>query len=177
MFNIGYADPGSGHLAPYNEDYLPEDIMDKGNKIRVLERISAEMQQILRFQQENPPPLPDGNDYPALRRAYNEERRYWNAGGQKYRPKTLMSPRAMALFARAFTLRQNQRVRPRFFIFTVGALCWEISIRTIASCDCWRITQCTVVGIDYTLSPEARFPQAIEEAVAVCQFYAQQADT
>jgi acetyl esterase len=38
-------------------------------------------------------------------------------------------------------------------------------------------TQCTVVGIDYTLSPEARFPQAIEEAVAVCQFYAQQADT
>jgi acetyl esterase len=40
--------------------------MDKGNKIRVLERISAEMQQILRFQQENPPPLPDGNDYPAL---------------------------------------------------------------------------------------------------------------
>ncbi|NYY81411.1 hypothetical protein DMI65_19365 [Escherichia coli] len=27
-------------------------------------------------------------------------------------------------------------------------------------------SQCTVIGIDYTSSPEARFPQAIEEIVA-----------
>ena len=36
-------------------------------------------------------------------------------------------------------------------------------------------TQCTVIGIDYTLSPEARFPQAIEEIVAACCHFHQQA--
>ena len=37
-------------------------------------------------------------------------------------------------------------------------------------------TQCTVIGVDYSLSPEARFPQAIEETIAACQFFYQQAD-
>lgn len=37
-------------------------------------------------------------------------------------------------------------------------------------------TQCTVIGIDYSLAPEARYPQAIEEIVAVCQYYHQHAD-
>ncbi|WP_432758774.1 alpha/beta hydrolase fold domain-containing protein [Escherichia coli] len=36
-------------------------------------------------------------------------------------------------------------------------------------------SQCTVIGIDYTLSPEARFPQAIEEIVAACCYFHQQA--
>lgn len=33
-----------------------------------------------------------------------------------------------------------------------------------------------VIGIDYTLSPEARFPQAIEEIVAACCYFHQQAE-
>src|SRR5699024_7041191 len=37
-------------------------------------------------------------------------------------------------------------------------------------------TQCTVIGIAYTLSPEARFPQAIEEIVAACCYFQQQAE-
>ena len=37
-------------------------------------------------------------------------------------------------------------------------------------------SQCTVIGIDYTLSPEARFPQAIEEIVAACCYFHQQAE-
>ncbi len=30
-----------------------------------------------------------------------------------------------------------------------------------------------MIGIDYTLSPEAKYPQAIEECVAVSQFFLQ----
>ncbi|XPE66600.1 alpha/beta hydrolase fold domain-containing protein [Shigella flexneri] len=49
-------------------------------------------------------------------------------------------------------------------------------IATIALCDCSQIcTQCTVIGIDYTLSPEARFPQAIEKLLAACCHFHQQA--
>ncbi|KJT32298.1 acetyl esterase, partial [Salmonella enterica subsp. enterica serovar Heidelberg str. RI-11-013374] len=33
-----------------------------------------------------------------------------------------------------------------------------------------RYTGCTVIGIDYSLSPQARYPQAIEETVAVCSW-------
>ncbi|ESE51926.1 acetyl esterase, partial [Salmonella enterica subsp. enterica serovar Heidelberg str. 82-2052] len=36
-----------------------------------------------------------------------------------------------------------------------------------------RYTGCTVIGIDYSLSPQARYPQAIEETVAVCSYFSQ----
>lgn len=39
-----------------------------------------------------------------------------------------------------------------------------------------RYTGCTVIGIDYSLSPHARYPQAIEETVAVCRYFSQHAD-
>lgn len=39
-----------------------------------------------------------------------------------------------------------------------------------------RYTGCTVIGIDYSLSPQARYPQAIEETVAVCSYFSQHAD-
>lgn len=152
--------------------------MDKGNKIRVLERISAEMQQVLHFQQENPQPEPDGNDYPTQRRAYNEERRYWNAGGPDIPTKDVDVPtRYGTVRTRIYASPKPESQATLFYLhgggFVLGNLDTHDRIMRLLA----HYTQCTVVGIDYTLSPEARFPQAIEEAVAVCQFYAQHAHT
>ncbi|TON21066.1 acetylesterase, partial [Vibrio parahaemolyticus] len=36
-------------------------------------------------------------------------------------------------------------------------------------------TGCTVIGIDYSLSLQARYPQAIDESAQVCQYYHQNA--
>ncbi len=72
---------------------------------------------------------------------------------------------------------RSQIARRRYFIcmeavFILGNLDTHDRImRLLAS-----YSQCTVIGIDYTLSPEARFPQAIEEIVAACCYFHQQAE-
>ncbi len=74
-------------------------------------------------------------------------------------------------------LLQQQIARRRYFICMEAVLFWAISrstdriMRLLAS-----YSQCTVIGIDYPLSPEARFPQAIEEIVAACCYFHQQAE-
>lgn len=152
--------------------------MDKMNKIPVLERISAEMQQVLRFQYDNPPPEPEGTDYPTLRRAYNEERRYWNAGGPEMSIQDVEVPTGYApVRTRLYSSLTQESPATLFYLHGGGFVLGNIDTHDRIMRLLAHYTQCTVVGIDYTLSPEARFPQAIEEAVAVCQFYAQHANT
>lgn len=53
--------------------------MNIKNKINVLELISPEMKQVMQYYADNPQPAPESNDYPSMRLAYNQDRRYWNA--------------------------------------------------------------------------------------------------
>jgi acetyl esterase len=149
--------------------------MKTENKIAVLDHISPEMQQVLQYQRDNPPAAPEGSDYPAQRRAYSEERRYWNAGAPAMPTQDVDAPTPYgSVRTRIYAAHKNSPAT-LFYLhgggFVLGNLDTHDRIMRLLA----QYTRCTVVGIDYTLSPEARFPQAIEEAAAVCQFYAQHA--
>lgn len=151
--------------------------MKPENKVRVLERISPKMSEILAFQQAHPQPAVVSNDFPAQRQAYDEERRYWNEGGPqpiRCQDITVPTPRGET-HTRIYTAQQCSPAT-LFYLhgggFILGNLDTHDRIMRLLS----DYTGCNVIGIDYPLSPEAKFPQAIEDIVAVCQFYSHHAE-
>lgn len=150
--------------------------MKPENKVRVLERISPQMSEILAFQKAHPQPVVASNDYSAQRQAYSEERRYWNEGGpQPASGQDICVPTARGetntrIYAQAFAPATLFYLHGGGFI--LGNLDTHDRIMRLLA----HYTGCNVIGIDYPLSPEAKFPQAIEDIVAVCQFYSQNAE-
>ncbi|MFW0766028.1 acetyl esterase [Trabulsiella odontotermitis] len=146
--------------------------MKPENKLRVLEKLSAEMRQVMQFQAENPQPTPAGDDFPSQRNAYNAERRYWNEGAPEMLSTTDIDvPGPYGHTPTRIYLPQEQPPAALFYLhggaFILGNLDTHSRIMRLLA----RYTGCAVIGVDYSLSPEARYPQAIEETVSVCQFY------
>lgn len=105
-----------------------------------------------------------------LRSAYETERAFWNEGGpemasqRQYSVPTAYGEVPVTVFYPA------EGVLPTIVFahgggFTVGSVNTHNRIaRTLAS-----LTGAAVVSVDYTLSPEAHYPQPVEEIVAVVQ--------
>lgn len=150
--------------------------MKPENKIRVLDSISPEMREIVDFQASLPQPSIPADDYPAQRRAYCAERRYWNEGGPTmYQTDDLM-------VSTSWGNTQTRIYRPRvqseatlFYIHGGGFILGNLDTHDRIMRLLAHYSGCTVIGVDYSLSPEAHFPQAIEEIVCVCQFYSRNA--
>ena len=152
--------------------------MKPENKARVLDKISPQMREILRLQAEQPQPAPAGNDLPSQRRAYQQERRFWNQGGpqrgrrEEHRVPTPYGEVLTRLYA---PLRKTPATL--FYLHGGGFILGNLDTHDRIMRLLAKYSGCTVIGIDYTLSPEAVFPQAIKEIVAVCEFYHQHADS
>ena len=150
--------------------------MKTKNKINVLELISPEMQQVMQFYADNPQPAPESNDYPAMRLAYNQDRRYWNADAPEMFSINDIS--VSTSYGQVLTriYKPVERTPATLFYlhgggFILGNLDTHDRIMRLLA----RYSGCTVIGIDYSLSPEAYYPQAIEESAQICQFYHQEA--
>ncbi|EKS7793081.1 acetyl esterase [Edwardsiella piscicida] len=151
--------------------------MQQKNKVNVPERISDEMKRVLQFQQQNTTDEQNCSDYSSMRQAYIQERQYWNQGGaemarcEQVNVETPHGPVATRIY---FPRHPAQAVL--FYLhgggFIVGNLDTHDRIMRLLA----DYSRCAVIGIDYSLSPEARFPQAIEESVAVCEFFHRRAD-
>lgn len=147
------------------------------NKARVLERVSAQMRDVLLYQQAHPQPAPAGKDNASQRLAYLQERRFWNENApQMLRCEDHVVTTAWGdVRTRIFT-PQESTPATLFYLhgggFILGTLETHDRIMRLLA----HHSGCSVIGIDYSLSPEAKFPQAIEESVAVCQFYHQHAE-
>lgn len=152
--------------------------MKPENKVNVLECISQEMRDVLQFQLQNAKPQPANSDYGTIRQSYIDERKYWNSEGPEM-VKT-QSVKIATKYGETETriyYSQHKTRATLFYLhgggFIVGNLDTHDRIMRLLA----HYTGCAVIGVDYSLSPEARFPQAIEETVAVCQyFHAQAAD-
>lgn len=146
--------------------------MKPENKANVLDNISEEMRGVLQFQLDNPQPSPPDAHYETLRRCYNEERKYWNENGpemmktQEVKIKTKYGE----IGTRVYYPKINSEAT-LFYLHGGGFILGNLDTHDRIMRLLAHYTGCAVIGIDYTLSPEARFPQAIEEAVAVCQFF------
>lgn len=154
--------------------------MRKSNKLDVLSMLSLQMAEVVRIQGERArkadsaeAPSPNGVSNEEMRRQYIEERRFWNEGGA-----VMHSTQDMTIPTRHGSVRvrmHTANARPLngciFFIHGGGFLLGNVDthdrmMRTLAAS-----ADCVLIGIDYTLSPEAKYPQAIEECSDVfCHF-------
>ena len=150
--------------------------MKPENKLPVLASISDEMRAVLNIRQADLPPWPAADDVPAMRQHYILERRFWNADAPQMPTREYALPtRWGEVTTRLYSPTPDSQAT-LFYLHGGGCILGNLDthdriMRLLAS-----YTQCTVIGVDYSLSPEARFPQAIEETIAACQFFYQQAD-
>lgn len=150
--------------------------MKTKNKINVLELISPEMKQVMQFYADNPQPAPENDGYPSMRLAYNQDRRYWNADAPEMF--NIQDISVSTSYGNVLTrLYQPKEKTPAtlYYLHGGGFILGNLDthdriMRLLAS-----YTGCTVIGIDYSLSPEAHYPQAIDESAQVCLYYHQNA--
>lgn len=146
--------------------------MKRENKIQVLERISDEMRAVVAYQQPDLPPWPGDSPLAVQRRYYQQERQFWNADAPPMQ-RILAQPVPTAYGSVNTRIYYPQPESPATLIylhgggFIFGNLDTHDRIMRLLA----HYTRCAVIGVDYTLSPEAHYPQAIEETVAVCEFF------
>ena len=147
--------------------------MKPENKARVLEKISPQMQEVMQFQASRPLQEPAGEDYAWQRLAYVQERGFWNEGGpERLRTEEVNVPTRWGTTLTRIYTPQERTPSTLFYLHGGGFILGNLDTHDRIMRLLAHYTGCTVIGVDYTLSPEAKFPQAIEETVAVCQFYA-----
>ena len=150
--------------------------MKPENKLPVLDLISAEMKTVVNTLQPDLPPWPATGTIAEQRQHYTLERRFWNAGAPEMATRAYMVPTKYGQVETRLFCPQPDSPATLFYLHGGGFILGNLDthdriMRLLAS-----YSQCTVIGIDYTLSPEACFPQAIEEIVAACCYFHQQAE-
>ncbi len=151
--------------------------MNPKNKVNVPERISDEMRAVLQFQQPELGNIPVEMDYPAQRQSYIQERKYWNEQGPQM--ERTLSEMVLTEYGEIGVRLYYPCEKPTavlFYLHGGGFILGNLDTHDRIMRLLADYSGCTVIGVDYSLSPEARFPQAIEETVAVCRFFKQHAD-
>ena len=146
--------------------------MPAANKLPVLDRISDQMRAVLATSAEL---APDAYDTDAglehLRAAYRVERRFWNEGGPAMAETvdtTVPTPHG-EVAVRCHLPRAGARLPAVVYVHGGGFVLGDLDthdriMRTLA-----HESGAAVVGIDYSLSPEARFPVAVEQCAALAR--------
>lgn len=150
------------------------------NKVDVLNNISQEMKKVVEFQEKNSNNAFDtkGLSYVQIRENYIKEREFWNEGGEKMvNILDINTPVENGyILTRVYYPNNRPKNSAIFFIhgggFTVGSINTHDKIMRIIA----KKSESVVIGIDYSLSPEAKFPKPIKECVEVVNFYRKNAD-
>ncbi|EJG5922415.1 alpha/beta hydrolase fold domain-containing protein [Salmonella enterica] len=150
--------------------------MKPENKIPVLTRLSDEMTAVVNFQQPDLPPWPADGDIETQRQYYLLERRFWNADAPSMTTRTCVVPTPYGDVTTRLYSPQPTSQATLYYLHGGGFILGNLDTHDRIMRLLARYTGCTVIGIDYSLSPQARYPQAIEETVAVCSYFSQHAD-
>lgn len=154
--------------------------MNKTNKIDLMKKLSPAMKSIIKWHEINKleSQAPSDNSYPAIRRQYQKERKHWNQGGPNMTKIVEIEVpfKNTTISTRIYYPKHINHSSFLFYIhgggFIVGNLDTHDRIMRIIATE----SQCAVIGIDYSLSPEAKFPQAIMECITVTHYFRQHAD-
>lgn len=150
------------------------------NKIDVLARLSADQRKALEKQDELAADLyAPGQSYQEMRQAYAQERRWWNEGGPEMAKTTDMK---IATPYGEIRIREYcpNSVKPGqgaiVYIHGGGWVLGNVDTHDRITRYLADNTGVKVYSVEYTLAPEAKFPQAIEECAAVVRFLRQNAE-
>lgn len=142
------------------------------NKLNVPKLWSAQMEAVIAKQTE----LADGvyetgQSFEDMREGYRKERRFWNEGGpQPY----VSSEEEVATPFGSVKVRMH-RPSPEetlpviVYIHGGGWVLGDLDTHDRITRKLAVSSGAAVISVDYTLSPEAKFPQAVQECVAVVQ--------
>lgn len=150
--------------------------MKPENKIPVPDRLSDEMKAVVNVKQPDLPPWPVDGDIEAQRQHYLLERRFWNADAPPMATRTCVVPSPYGDVTTRIYAPQSARQATLYYLHGGGFILGNLDTHDRIMRLLARYTRCCVIGIDYSLSPQARYPQAIEETVAVCRYFSQHAD-
>ncbi|MCL2736778.1 MAG: acetyl esterase [Propionibacteriaceae bacterium] len=143
------------------------------NKLPVLDMLSDAMRDVVRISAELAPEAYDTSaGFEAMRAAYVLERRYWNEGGpamSSTRDTEIATPDGQVT-VRFHTPQGAPPKSPAIVYihgggFVLGGLDTHDKIMRVLADE----TKSIVVGVDYSLSPEAKFPTAVVQCVSVAQ--------
>ncbi|ADH93066.1 acetyl esterase [Arcanobacterium haemolyticum] len=142
------------------------------NKIDVLSRLSTQQREALEKQNELAGDLyTPGQSIVDMRRAYERERAWWNDGGPHVASEDLSVPtRHGSVLCRFFRRTSHANAPVIFYIHGGGFALGSVNTHSRIARVLAKESGATVVSIDYTLSPEAKYPQAIEECVDVVAY-------
>lgn len=154
--------------------------MNNINKIEIINKLSQEMKNVLKQQEEESDknPAQSDNSYLSMRLQYQKERAFWNQGGpimeQTLDVKVSFENKTIA--SRIYYPKNKKYSSCLFYIHGGGFIVGDINTHDRIMRIMAEGSQCIVIGIDYSLSPEAKFPQAIMECIAVTDYFRQRAD-
>jgi len=149
--------------------------MNNKNKVDVLSRLTDEMKEVLRIQNEMAKDAFNtaGLSTEAIRENYVKEREYWNQEGP-------LMDRTQDVTVHFGDHRVKTRIHcPNkksvnpciFYIHGGGMVVGNLETHNRIMRLLAQYSDSMVVGIDYSLSPEAKFPTAVMECVEVSRFY------
>lgn len=144
--------------------------------VDVLGSVTAQTRDVLdiqaRLTAELAEPVQDSNDLPTMRRNYRADHVFWNEGG----PTMVRSVDARVTTPYGDVLtRAHHPVEGTdgsalgciVYIHGGGFVLGDLDTHDRIMRVLAEATGAVVVGVDYTLSPEAKFPQAVHESAAV----------
>ena len=155
--------------------------MNSINKLDYLKKLTDEMKNAIVVEDENYTTFPIyTNPTPEqAQEMYTNGRALWNVGGPAMAKTVEVDVKSAetgsTVKTRIYYPIVSEKLPILFYIhgggFNLGSIDTHDRIMRILA----EQTQSAVIGIDYTLSPEAKFPQALLECVASVQFYNQNA--
>lgn len=153
------------------------------NKIKnIYSLISKEMNEVLHIQNKA---SKDNTSLDALpieevRIYYNKEREFWNEGGDKVYKSvdSKINTRHGAIPVRFYYPNNNENnMSALIYIHGGGFIVGNLDTHDRIMRAFAYHANVIVMGIDYTLSPEAKFPQALEECVDIIKYLHENGDS
>jgi len=147
--------------------------MNLGNKMPVWQMMSAPMLAVVQKSLELSAEETDaGTDLSVMREAYNRERRYWNQGGPEMaqtHDELVVTPDGPVPI-RVFVPQTQAGAAALVFIHGGGFILGNLDTHGRIMRQLAHDTGATVIGVDYSLSPEAKFPTALHQCAAVTRY-------
>lgn len=147
-------------------------MIDK-NKIDVLSQISKQMKKANALQAKLAAKSPVANDDLQMQKNYENERKFWNEGGAVMSDirEELVSWKGGKVRTRIYYPTNADTFNALFFIHGGGWVVGSIDTHDKIMRNLAAFSGFAVVGIDYSLSPKAKFPQQILECEAAIEHY------
>ena len=154
-------------------------LMNPKNRPDDRKNLSPQQALVLKMQADNSAAFDTGaGTYDELRAAYRREREMWNIGGpQMYETKEFTVPyKESMIHARLLRPADNMYLPALFFIHGGGMTVGDNDTHSLMQRKLAAYSGCAVIGIEYTLSPEAQYPQPVYECAEVVRHVVDSAD-